>query len=171
MPRGREAKARKKAMKMGGDHTWYHMRGEQNRGRASQKDSGSLDNQITGMMSTHTQSPFEFEIFERMIRNQYEKYTGENAMDTSVGLWTREQQIERYAKSLAFWEFQKIKHDKTCGEGKGLNLDTLAPKDYMISTFLSQCHLNMFNRINDVFDGETQDAIFNRAQALLDELT
>jgi hypothetical protein len=92
-------------------------------------------------------------------------------MDTSVGLWTREQQIERYAKSLAFWALQRIKYDKTCGEGKELNLDTLAPKDYMISTFLSQCHLNMFNRINDVFDGETQDAIFNRSTALLDELT
>jgi hypothetical protein len=78
MPHGREAKARKKAMKMGGDHTWYHMRGEQNRGRASQRDSGFLDNQLTGIIN-HNNDRSDFEIFERMIRNQYEEYTGENA--------------------------------------------------------------------------------------------
>ncbi len=52
--------------------------------------------------------------FEDIYRDEFEKYTGMNTRDNTVKLFTLDEQIDRYSKSLSFWTLlcDKIKLSK-----------------------------------------------------------
>ena len=49
-------------------------------------------------------TPEHYEAVDKDLREKYEKEFNQSSRDTSYGFYSREQQIERYAKIMAFWD-------------------------------------------------------------------
>lgn len=102
--------------------------------------------------------PEYYKELDEEFKRKYKEYVGVEPTDTSNSFFTEKQQIERYAKNIAFWKKELV--DATFdSDGK-----TLA-RSFMIS----QAHSNIMNKIKKKFSPEIQKKIIERVEQLLDD--
>lgn len=88
---------------------------------------------------------------------KYEEYTGINANDTSSKKFTEAQQIERYAKNIAFWEKEYIKPSPN-------HTAEMTARSFLVS----HARVEMIQKIKDMFPEDVIKKIMDRSAQLLD---
>lgn len=92
------------------------------------------------------------------FKKKYEEYIGINPNDNSNLFFTEKQQIERYARNVAFWRKEMVV----------VTFDS-DDKKLARSFMTSKAHSNIIEIIIEKFDKNIQDKIMARVEQLLDD--
>ena len=93
-------------------------------------------------------------------QKRYKDYVGIDPFDTTCQLFTEEQQVERYAKNVAFWVTER----QLLGE---LDTDSVEPVKYQKLCVVDSGYTKILDRVKDSFDEDVQKRIFKRVSELL----
>lgn len=93
------------------------------------------------------------------LKIKYKEYNGVDADDTRYMNFTEKQQIEKYARNLAFWILQEEEIDLDKDNGRQI------AKHF----FVSNCKIDALKKIKDKFNDVIQKKIFERVEKLSDK--
>jgi hypothetical protein len=98
----------------------------------------------------------DFHKLDKAFRRKHYEYMGVDSNDNTMGIYTREQQIERYAKELSFWktEMKSISNEKT---KKNIN------KKHFIETM----ETGILSKMMMTFDDEMETLIEKRCKEMM----
>jgi hypothetical protein len=94
-------------------------------------------------------------------REKYFKYMNVDSKDVSLKSFTEQQQIERYAKNVAFWQTQYSE--------AGSNFDKTDGKTSARSFFVSNQYAEIIDMVKDKFSEDIQKEIVNRADQIVND--
>ena len=95
-----------------------------------------------------------YEEANRELKRRYEIFTGVNPNDTSFSTFTKEEQIERYAKNLAFWYMEN------CDARVGLRKAPSNPKWVAKAFLTAKGERSIRNRIDEKFTSTIREKIY-----------
>lgn len=78
------------------------------------------------------------------LKQKYSEYMGIEQEDRYYKSFNKQEQIERYAKNVAFWMLEKCSECNSSMTGRAL------AKEFMVSKKLADLHSNIHNKFNDV---------------------
>jgi hypothetical protein len=100
------------------------------------------------------------------IIKEYEQFMGIDSKDTSCQIFSRDEQIERYAKTLVI--FRLLAGPLPL---ENANLQTMDMKQKIRLSLLSQYMTDTLDRIQQSFDKEMRKEIFDRSKIILEQET
>jgi len=90
------------------------------------------------------------------MKEKYKKFTGIDVDDITIKIFSRDEQIERYSKNLAFWilETPNIESIENLSENQ---------EEFMRSYYVSNAKSLLTRKINENFDDEMIAEIYEKA--------
>ena len=98
----------------------------------------------------------DFHKLDQAFRKKHDEYMGVDSNDNTMGVFTREEQIERYAKELSFWktEMKKVSNDKT-------------KKNINKKLFIETMETGILSKMMMTFDDEMETLIEKRCKEIM----
>ena len=95
-----------------------------------------------------------FDKIDKHYRKGFEKFCSVDSLDETIGNFTEDQQIERYAKAIAFWNIELDKLAKLSNKNKIIKER---------KSFANSAHSSLSYRIHQIFDTKIIESIANKA--------
>lgn len=123
--------------------------------KSSKINSVPETSKINSVPETSTKSSFDY--VDAEYRKKYEETFGINSSDTSIKKYSKQQQIERYAKNIFFWICEKVnvstEHDLT--EKNALRLQ-----------YLQVTYSMLLEKIHSQFNSDMKTKIYKKVEEL-----
>ena len=105
-------------------------------------------------------NPFEYMCIDRELRKEYEDEFGLDTKDTGYSYYTHEEQIERYAKNILFWDKHRPKEIMS----REIASDVQAKSFYVSSQMTRLQHkiLELTPALQKSIHGRVKELLYNK---------
>lgn len=108
-----------------------------------------------------------YKLIDLELKNKYEKYNNIEGEELTYNIYSKKQQIERYARNLAFWTIEKekisIKNQDINQTKNNKELNILI----MTNNIIENARNNSFNKLKTMFNKEDIIRILQRVKELI----
>lgn len=100
-------------------------------------------------------------IIEKELMQKFDQFCGTDSSKNLIRIFSHDEQVNRYAKALAFWELER----SSC------QVFSTSSFDATRFFYISQARMQTIERIENMFDIATQDQIQRKTYAVLKVLS